>query len=96
MGLVGPEDQLLLFRLPDPEGLPGRLLPEDQSRLLDPGGLLLPGDRLLLFRLPDPGGLPGPLLQSLLPGPGDLLLLFHPVVRDILESPAVRGVLAVP
>ena len=23
-------------------------------------------------------------------------LLFHPVVRDILESPAVRGVLAVP
>ena len=96
MGLVGPEDQLLLFRLPGPEGLLGPLLPEDRSRLLGPGDLLLPGGLALPSRLPDPGGLLGPLLQSLLPGPGDRLLLFHPVDRDILESPAVRGVLAVP
>ena len=105
MGLVLPEDRLLLFRLPGPGDLPDQLLPGDRSLLLDPGDLLLPGDPLLLSRLPGPGDLLDRLLpgdRSLLLDPGDLLLpedrllLFHPVVRDILESPAVRGVLAVP
>ena len=85
--LLLPGDLWLLFHLPGPGGLPGRLLPGDRSLLLDPG------DLWLMSRLPGPEGLPG----RLLPGdPEDRLLRFHPVVRDILESPAGRGVLAVP
>ena len=96
---------MLLFRLPGPGGLLGRLLPGDPgdrlllSRLPGPGDLLdrlLPGDRFLLL---DPGDLLLPedrLLLFRLPGPGDLLGPLLPEDRLLLFHPMVRDILESP